>query len=137
MAKPLGKNFLLKYELPATPGTYATIANMRTNSLSINTESIDVTDKDGMPWRKLLEGGVQSIEMSADGIVSDSATQKVIRGWAFAGSVKNFQMVDSLGNIVQGEFLVQSFEQAGEFGGEQTWSIKLASAGTPILTEMV
>lgn len=136
MAKPLGKNFLLKYESPAAPGTYLTIANMRSNSMSINNETIDVTDKDGMPWRKLIEGGIVSIDMQADGIISDAASQKVIRGWVFNGSIKNFQMVDSLGNILQGLFLCQSFEQAGEFDGEQTFSLKLASADTIVLTEM-
>ena len=72
MTTPLGKNFLLKYESPTTPGTYLTLANMRTNSMSLNNESIDVTDKDGMPWRKLIEGGIRSMDLQADGVIGEN-----------------------------------------------------------------
>lgn len=135
MTTPLGKNFLLKYENPDSPGAYLTVANMRTNSMSLNNESIDTTDKDGMPWRKLIEGGIRSMDLQADGVITDAASQKLIRQWVRGGLIKNFQMVDSLGFIAQGPFLNASLEQSGDFDGEQTWSLKLQSAAEIIFTD--
>ncbi len=130
MAKPLGKAFRLLMEDPDNAGAYLIIANMRSNSKNKANDKIDVTDKDGMPWTELLEGGVQSMEVSGAGVFSDAATVAQLEKWADAGNIKNFRVLDGLGNMKTGPFFVASFEHTGEHNKEQTYSIKLSSAGT-------
>ncbi len=129
MTKPLGKNFRLQYENPSSPGSYLNLANCRENGQSINNEQIDVTDKDGMPDRELIEGGIRSTDLSASGIFSDAASVALMKVWVRGGLIKNFRTIDGLGNMQTGPFLCVSCEHAGAFDGEQTYDIKLASAG--------
>lgn len=129
MAKPLGRNFKLLYENPASPGAYIVLANCKSNTQGISNEQIDVTDKDGAPDRELLEGGIRSTELSASGVFSDAASIKLMKQWVRAGNIKNFRTTDSLGNSQTGPFLCVSFDHAGDYDGEQTWDFKLSSAG--------
>lgn len=129
MATPLGKSFLLSYENPASPGTYLLLANCRDNSNDMQNEQIDVTDKDGMPDRRLIEGGIRSTDISASGVFTDALSVKQLKVWTRAGNIKNFRLADGLGNTQTGAFLCVSFSQAGAFDGEQTYDIKLSSAG--------
>lgn len=129
MTKPLGKLLKLYYENPAAAGTYLALANTRSNTDGVSNEEIDVTDKDGMPDKELIEGGIRSSSHSVSGIFSDAASVKLMKQWARQGSIKNFQIVDGLGNTKTGPFLVASFEHAGEFDGEQTYDLKLSSSG--------
>ena len=42
--------------------------------MTINSETVDVTDKDGNGWRELLEGaGITSMSLKGSGVVSDNA----------------------------------------------------------------
>lgn len=132
MTKPLGKLFKLYYEDPANAGQYLLLANCRSNGLDVATEAIDVTDKDGMPDRELIEGGVRTRDVTASGVMSDAASIKLMEQWADAGSIKNFQTRNSL-KTVTGPFQVASFSEAGDHDGEQTWDMKLASAGAAIV----
>jgi TP901-1 family phage major tail protein len=131
MTKYLGDGFLLQIEDPDNPGEFLTLANCRSNSKTLNNELIDVTDKDGMPWRELLEGGVQSIELSAAGIFTNADTQRTVRIWAQTNVIKNYRMIDLMGNSATCGFQIQSFEEQGEYNKEQTFTCKLASSGTP------
>ena len=50
------------------------IGGIRTESMTINNETVDVTDKDGNGWRELLEGaGITSMSLKGSGVVSDNA----------------------------------------------------------------
>ena len=129
MATPLGKSFLLFYENPSVPGAYLLLANCRDNSNDMQNETIDVTDKDGMPDRKLIEGGIRSTDISASGVFTDAASVKQLKVWTRAGNIKNFRLQDGLGNTQTGPFLCVSFSQAGSYDGEQTYDLKLSSAG--------
>jgi TP901-1 family phage major tail protein len=129
MTTPLGRTFLLYYEDPATPMSYLKVANCKDNSEDEATEPIDVTDKDGAPDRTLIEGGIRSSEVSASGVFTDAASIKQMRIWNRDGKIKNFRMVDGLGNTVTGPYQIVSFSRAGSFDGEMTWDLKLSSAG--------
>ncbi len=136
MAKPLGKIFKLYYEDPASAGSYLLLANCRSNDQAIQVEQIDVTDKDGMPDRELIVGGLQSTDLSASGVFSDAASIKLMTQWARQGLIKNFRTADGIGNLQTGPFLVAGFTHAGEFDGEQTWDIKLNSAGAMVYVDV-
>lgn len=129
MAKFLGKSFLLQVGDAATPTNFVTVAGMRTTSASIGNSAIDVTDKDTMPWRTLLEGGVRSIDVSAAGIVSDSASLTTLRNAVMLGQIRYCKIISGLNDVFQGQFQIQSCDRAGDNDKEETYSIKLASSG--------
>jgi TP901-1 family phage major tail protein len=136
MAAGKGSSFLLKDNSTGTP---ATIGGMRSTSMTINGEMVDITDKDSNDFissgndkaRTLLQGGgVRSMTISASGVFTDSSTENIMRGFAFDGAIQNYDLVFSDGSKVSGAFLITSYERAGEFNGEETYSVTLESSNT-------
>ena len=131
-----GSSFLLKDNSTGTP---ATIGGLRSTSMTINGEAVDITTKDSNAFissgndkaRDLLQGGgVRSMTISASGVFTDSSTENNIRGFAFDGSINNYDLVFSDGSKISGAFLITSYERAGEFNGEETYSVTLESSNT-------
>lgn len=131
MAKAKGRDFLVKVGNGGTPTeTFATVAGMRSTSMTLNNESVDVTDKDGAPWRELLaEAGVQSMSIKLSGVMSDATTAMGMQAKAFANTIHNFELVSGLGDTFAGAFQITSMERGGEYNKEETYSITLESAG--------
>ena len=136
MAAGKGSSFLLKENSTGTP---ATVGGLRSTSMSINGEMVDITSKDSNAFissgndkaRDLLQGGgVRSMTISASGVFTDSSTENNIRGFAFDGAIQNYDLVFSDGSKISGAFLVTSYERAGEFNGEETYSVTLESSNT-------
>ena len=131
-----GSSFLLKDNSTGTP---ATIGGLRSTSMTINGEAVDITSKDSNAFissgndkaRDLLQGGgVRSMTISASGVFTDSSTENILRGFAFDGAIQNYDLVFSDGSKISGAFLVTSYERAGEFNGEETYSVTLESSNT-------
>ena len=136
MAAGKGSSFLLK---DTSTGTPATIGGLRSTSMTINGEAVDITSKDSNAFissgndkaRDLLQGGgVRSMTLSASGVFTDSSTENILRGFAFDGAIQNYDLVFSDGSKISGAFLVTSYERAGEFNGEETYSVTLESSNT-------
>ena len=136
MAAGKGSSFLLKDNSTGTP---ATIGGLRSTSMTINGEAVDITSKDSNAFissgndkaRDLLQGGgVRSMTLSASGVFTDSSTENILRGFAFDGAIQNYDLVFSDGSKISGAFLVTSYERAGEFNGEETYSVTLESSNT-------
>ena len=136
MAAGKGSSFLLKENSTGTP---ATVGGLRSTSMSINGEMVDITDKDAGAFissgndkaRVLLQGGgVRSMSLSASGVFTDSSTENLVRGFAFDGAIQNYDLVFSDGSKIAGAFLITSYERAGEFNGEETYSLTLESSNT-------
>ena len=131
-----GSSFLLKDNSTGTP---ATIGGLRSTSMTINGEAVDITTKDSNAFissgndkaRDLLQGGgVRSMTISASGVFTDSSTENILRGFAFDGAIQNYDLVFSDGSKIAGAFLITSYERAGEFNGEETYSLTLESSNT-------
>ena len=136
MAAGKGSSFLLKENSTGTP---ATVGGLRSTSMTINGEAVDITTKDSNAFissgndkaRDLLQGGgVRSMTISASGVFTDSSTENILRGFAFDGAIQNYDLVFSDGSKIAGAFLVTSYERAGEFNGEETYSVTLESSNT-------
>jgi predicted secreted protein len=50
------------------------------------------------------------------------------------GDVLNYKIVSGFGDTITGAFLVTGIDRAGEFAGEETYSLKLESSGTMTYT---
>ena len=132
MAKFKGRELRIKVRVSTGPDVFTVIGGIRTESMTINNETVDVTDKDGNGWRELLEGaGITSMSLKGSGVVSDNA---VFTDHIMAAVMANTHVVlkieSGLGDVWQGSFAVPSEERAGEYNKEETFSITLESAGT-------
>lgn len=128
MTKYAGKDFLLKLGTVASPTTFDTVSHQRTTSGSINNEQIDVTDKDGSRWRKLLEGGVRSMSVSSSGLVSDAESYKELLRIVTEGEIREYQLIFADAQTFTGRFQLTSTEFSGEYTDAQNYSITLESA---------
>jgi len=133
MAAQLGLSFLLK-QGTAAGGT--TLAGMRSTSMTINQQIVDVTTKDSSNrWRELLAGaGVRSMTITAAGVFTDAAVEETVRGYAFAGSANAFGLIFANSDKIDASWIISSYSRAGEHDGEETYSITLESAGAITFT---
>ncbi|MAO21648.1 MAG: phage major tail protein, TP901-1 family [Phycisphaerae bacterium] len=139
MAAQKGLDVLMKIDIS---GTKTTIGGLRSTSITLNDESVDVTNKDSLGSRTLLAGaGVNSLSISGSGVFTDSAAEVAVRT-AFqaqqntsdgssgqTAAFESFQFrIPNLGTYT-GNFQITSLEYAGEYNGEATYSMSFESAG--------
>jgi TP901-1 family phage major tail protein len=129
MAKYCGKDLLLQMGNGASPEVFTTIGAMKSNSLTINNEKVDVTTKDDMAWQALLACGVRSMAVTASGPISSDVVQKALELAANTSPIKNFKIVTGRLDVYQGSFLIGSFARSGEHNGAEQWTLSLDSAG--------
>jgi TP901-1 family phage major tail protein len=126
-----GRNILLKISDGTSPGSFSTVGGMRSKTITINNETVDITTDDDAPWRQLLaDSGTRSVSMSGSGVFQDDAAMNAIEDLVFSGQTQEFQMVFENGDIMQGFFQVSSLEHGGEHMAEQTYSMSMESATT-------
>jgi TP901-1 family phage major tail protein len=130
MAAQKGSAMLMKVGNGGSPETFTTIAGLRSTNLTVNNESVDVTNKDSSGKRTYLAGaGIQSVSVSGSGVFTDGASETTVKTNALADSQDNYQfLVPDFGTFT-GAFQITSLDYAGEFNGEVTYSISFESAG--------
>lgn len=133
MAAQKGKDLLLKVDSDGL-GSYSTVAGLRTRTVSLNAETIDITHQESAgEWRELLDGGgIKSARLSGSGIFKDSASDEIVRGYFFNGTVRAWQVVIPDFGTATGPFQVTSLEFAGRHDSELTFDLTLESAGEVI-----
>lgn len=129
MAASRGRNILLKISDGTSPGSFTSIAGLRSKTITINNETVDITTSDNAPWRQLLDNsGARTVSISGSGVFQDDAAVNSIEDLVMDGTTQEFQAVFENGDIIQGVFQVTSFEYGGEHTSEQTYSVSLESA---------
>ena len=124
--KTKGAIFLLDVEV--TTGVFATVAAMKTTTMTISNETVDVTSK-GDLQRELLENcGIQSVSIKAQGCISSADSYKKISYAANTGEILNCKINSDNGEIFAGAFILSAFETSGEYNKEGLYSITLESA---------
>ncbi len=131
MTPQKGAAFLLKIGDGGDPPSYTTVAGLRTTQMTINGETVVVTHKESGGWRDLLSGaGTRSVSVSASGIFLDDAAAARLRSNALAGVLDDYRLSFEDGSAMNGQFLVQRLDYAGDFNGERTYALQLESSGT-------
>ncbi len=132
MAAQKGREILIKMgdgEAP-TEG-FTTIAGIRSRTVTINRETVDITNSDspGMHRELLADGGVRSVSVSGSGVFKDKAAHAALIGHILNGTThRNFQLfMPGLGTFA-GPFEVSSTDLGGEYNAEVTYSLSLESA---------
>jgi len=134
MAAQKGSALLLKIgadnTAAAASDSYTTVGGLRSTSITMNDEAVDVTTKDSSGVRALLaNGGVQTCSISGSGVFTVAASETTLRSAFGASDFHNFQIIVPDFGTYTGEFMVASLEYAGEYNGEVTYSITLESSG--------
>ncbi len=127
MAAQRGGALLLKMDIS---GTMTTIGGLRSTTLTINDEAVDISNKDSGSSRLLLpSGGILSMSVSASGVFTDAVSEQTLRSKVHQSTFESYNIiVPDLGTYA-GQFMIASLEYAGEYNGEVTYSITLESSG--------
>lgn len=130
MAAQKGRDLLLKVDQTGT-GTYSTVAGLRSHTLSFNAASVDVSHQESAgQWRELLAGaGLKSAGVRGSGIFKDAASDEIIRGYFFDGTIRDWRIVVPDFGSVTGPFQITSLDFGGRHDGELTFDLSLESAG--------
>tara|TARA_R100000995_G_scaffold61426_1_gene31322 strand:+ start:1947 stop:2360 length:414 start_codon:yes stop_codon:yes gene_type:complete len=130
MAVQKGSALLVKIGNAGSPETFTTVAGLRDTSITMNAETIDVTNKDSSKVRTLLpDAGIQSFSVSGSGVFTDSASEASVRTAFAASTFSNFQTIIPDFGTFTGSMQVVSIEYAGSYNGEVTYSMSFESAG--------
>ena len=122
MAQKIGRLLLIK-----KGGT--AIASIRTKTVSINNEPVDITTDDDDGFRRLLDiVGQQSIDLSIEGLSTDTVFR------AFILTPGTILLTDITieypgGGTIDGDFALTTFEEAGTYNDAITFSGTLQSSG--------
>ena len=127
MAAITGRSFLLK----VGTGTGAvTVASLRTNSFTVNGETVDVTNKDSAGYRELLgTGSPVSMSLSGAGILAGGTFDSMFIGRVAARSLDAYTITVGT-NTITGLYQCTSYQASGEYNGAQTYDVGLESSGS-------
>ena len=130
MGAQKGRDLLLKLDAAGT-GSFAAVAGLRSNAISFNAGTVDVTHQESTgQWRELLGGaGIKSASVRGSGIFKDAASDTAIRELFFAGTIRAWQVVVPDFGALTGPFQIASLEFSGRHDGEVTVDLALESAG--------
>ncbi len=126
-----GKDLLLKLGDGETPESFSVIGGLRTKSLSLNAQTVDVTHSQSAGgWRELLAGaGVRQASVSGAGVFLNDAAAEEVRGVFFANEARSWQVIVPGFGTIEGAFLIANLDYAGEHDREASMSLALESAG--------
>ncbi len=130
MAAQKGKDLLLKVDSTGA-GVFTTVAGLRSRTLAVNAESVDITHAESAgQWRELLAGaGVKTARLTGAGVFKDAASDATVRDYTFNGTIRSWQVVVPDFGIIEGPFQITSLEFNGRHDGEVAFELALESAG--------
>ncbi len=133
MAMEKGSAFLLKIGNGASPLVFTTVAGLRTTQMTVNAETVVVTNQGSGGWRELLSGaGVRSVSLSGSGVFTGSAAEARLKANALSGQVDDYRVSFESGDTMTGRFLITRLDYAGDFNGERTYTLALESSGAVV-----
>lgn len=128
MSAQAGKDFLLESDDGA--GTYTVLGGLRSSSISLNGEAIDVTDQSSGQWQTLLSGaGILKASISGSGIFNNSANEQLALTRMLAQTIANYKIVDGTGKAFAGAWKITKLERKGGYKDAQEYSMTLESSG--------
>ena len=131
MSAQNGALVLIKAGNGGSPEVFTTIGGLRTSHMLLNNQVMNATNVESGAWQQLLGGaGVHSMHVSGGGLFTNSAAEEMVRGYAFGGSVNNYQFIFANGSKVSGAFMIVSYQRSGNHDSEEMFSLALESAGS-------
>ena len=113
------------------------VAGIRTKSITINGSPIDVTNDDDAAVRKLLDApGQVDVAIQVSGILLNNTLRSESLGTTDRVAAMSFESGGGSPTPgFNGDFFMESYEEAGEYNGAGTFTANFLSAGTVTYTE--
>jgi len=136
MSAQKGKDVLLQIGDGGSPESFTTVGGLRSKSIALNAEPVDVTHAESVgAWRELLAGaGVRAVSVTGAGVFRDDAAGEAVRAAFFAHAVDTWRLTVPDFGVLEGPFQIVNLDYAGEYDGEATQSLTLESAGAVTFT---
>jgi len=130
-----GRDFLLKIGDGAEPENFTAIGAARSNALSVNNNPVDDTAMDsGGVQSMIADAGVQTLQITVDGLFKDDAAEEMLRSAAMDRQQRNFQLAFPNGDLYEAAFAVQDYNRSGSYDGLERFSASLIRSGEGIFT---
>lgn len=111
------------------------VVGARTDSLTVNNEPLDITDKDDGGWRTMLaDVGARTISCEIEGVLKDSTLMADAVGSPTTTLLREcIVTIDGIGTIT-GDFMLQNLQIGAEQGDVVTFTATLESGESPTVT---
>lgn len=130
MAAQAGKEIYI--QVNTIGSTYVNLGGLRTKSLKVGSEPIDITNSDSTNlWRERLgTSGVKSLDVTCEGaFIDDAAVNKVVTNLMTTTQTYNSTLIiPGLGTFT-GVVSYDSIEFSGSYNGEVSYNVAISSAG--------
>ena len=104
------------------------IAGVKTKTVTVNGEAVDITDDDSNGWREVYEdAGTLGVELSIEGYAKDWRLQEV--AFSVEDRIDAVVLTGDNGAVLSGDFYLQDYEQGMEHDGFTSFSATLLSNG--------
>lgn len=136
MAAQCGAAIIVSFKDDAGTPAYQVVSGLRSRNISLNAETVDVTNANSTGvWRELLSGcGVRSASISGSGVFADDAGLEAVRDAFDEHENRDAKIFIPDYGTLEGPFKVTALELGGEYNGEVTFSMTLESAGAVTFT---
>lgn len=112
------------------------IAAIRTRTVTINNEPIDITSDDDNGFRTLLElPGTKTLDMSIEGVAKDAVLLTSVM--STTDIMESISILFPTIGTIAGDFVVTSFEVGAPYNEAATFSASLQSSGAFTFTPAV
>ena len=113
----------------ASVGSGTLVAGARSDSITINNEAIDVTDKGDDGWRTFLnDASVRTVDMSVEGLLDGDSLLSAALGNTQALLGDYVIDIEGIGTVA-GEFHFSSFEIGAPHDDAATFTASIQSSG--------
>jgi len=120
-------------QINTTGSTYVNLGGLRTRTLSVGGEMIDITNSDSTGlWREALSTyGVRSLSVSGSGVFLDgSDINKIVTNLMVTSATQNLKIVvPGLGTFTMTAAVFTKISFAGNHNGEVTYDVTIESGG--------
>ena len=129
MAEASGRKLTISIS-PDGIAPYVAIASVRSKTITINNEQIDITTDDSDAWRTLLEEpSVRSVDLSVSGVTDDDDLMSAIM-IGTSSVVHEFVEIDYNSEFtLTGKFALNNLTYTGEHADAATFEASLQSSG--------
>ena len=113
-----------------------TIAAIRTRTVSINNEPVDITSDDDNGFRTLLQDpGTKTLDLSIEGVAKDATLLTSVM--STTDIIETLSILFPTIGTIAGDFVVASFEVAAPYNEAATFTASLQSSGAFTFTPAV
>lgn len=113
-----------------------TVAAVRTRSMTLGNEVVDITSDDDNGFRTMLaEPGNKTLDLTVEGVFKDATMLTV--AMSTSDILDTFSILFPTIGTIAGDFVVTSFEAGAAYNEAGTFSCSLQSSGTFTFTPAV